>query len=73
MTPLHLAAKAGHVNTVRCLVEQGADINIRGHNCGVSEWEYTADCKLILQIRICSHSPNEVLLLEKYGNLASQI
>ena len=37
MTPLLLAAKAGHVNTVKCLVEQGADINIAGNNCGVSE------------------------------------
>ena len=56
MTPLHLAARAGHVNTVRCLVEQGADINIVGHNFGVSEQEYIPDYKLILQISICSHS-----------------
>ena len=37
MTPLHLAARAGHVNTVKCLVEQGADINVQGHNFGVSD------------------------------------
>ena len=37
MTPLHLAARAGHVDTVRCLVEQGAYINVKGHNFDVSE------------------------------------
>ena len=36
MTPLHLAACGGHVDTVRCLVEQGADTNIKDI-FGVSE------------------------------------
>ena len=36
-TPLHWAAYGGHVHVVRCLVEQGADINIRKDKNGVSE------------------------------------
>ena len=44
-TPLHWAADGGHVDTVRYLVDKGDDINMKdGH--GVSELEYTADCKL---------------------------
>ena len=47
MTPLHFAAGGGHVDTVRYLVDKGADIqHIDGGD--VSEWEYTADCKLVL-------------------------
>ena len=49
-TPLHWAAGKGHVDTVRCLVDKGADINIEDKN-GVSEWEYTADCKLVLLLK----------------------
>ena len=36
-TPLHLAAKAGHLDTVKCLVELGADINIKDAKFGVCE------------------------------------
>ena len=46
LTPLHVAARAGHMDTVRCLVDKGADVNIQ-NNKGVSECEYTADCELI--------------------------
>ena len=28
-TPLHLAVEGGHVDTVTCLIEQGADTNIK--------------------------------------------
>ena len=62
MTPLHDAACEGHVHVVRCLVEQGADINIKD-NDGVSEREYTADCKLVLLVKVCFHSPEQSSLL----------
>ena len=61
-TPLHEAARKGHVDIVRYLVEQGADINIKDED-EVSEWEYTADCKLVLLIRVCFHSPEQRSLL----------
>ena len=35
-TPLHWAAAEGHVDTVQCLIEKGADIKIKTDN-GVSE------------------------------------
>ena len=47
MTPLHFAAGGGHVDTVRYLVDKGADIEHKDGN-DVSEWEYTADYKLVL-------------------------
>ena len=43
-TPLYTAARQGHGDIVRYLVEQGADINKRLG--GVSERECTAVCKL---------------------------
>ena len=42
MTPLHCAAPHGHMDIVRYLVEQGADLNIKDGN-KVSEQEYNAD------------------------------
>ena len=36
MTPLHLAAWGGHVDTVRYLIDKGADTNIK-EILGVSE------------------------------------
>ena len=42
-TPLHWAADAGHVDIVRCLVEQGADLNIKDDS-GVREQGCTVDC-----------------------------
>ena len=64
-TPLHNAACNGHVHIVRCLVEQGADINIKDV-VEVSEQQYTAGCKLVLVIRVCFHSPEQrpLLLIE---------
>lgn len=50
-TPLHTAAAAGHTDTVRCLVDKAADINIK-NTYGVSDM---AD-KLVLLIRVCSQS-----------------
>ena len=62
-TPLYWAADAGHVHIVRYLVEQGAEINIKDYSGGVSEREYTADCKLVLLIKVCFHSPEQRSLL----------
>ena len=61
-----MAADEGHVHVVRYLVEQGADINIKDDLYGVSEWEYTADCKLVLLVKVCFHSPEQrpLLLIE---------
>ena len=40
-TPLHRAADGGHTDTVQCLTEKGADINIK-NIAGVSEWDCNA-------------------------------
>ena len=45
MTPLHWAAEKGHANTVHCLVEKGADINIKDGS-GVSGLSCIYDCGL---------------------------
>ena len=46
-TPLNLAALIGHhVDTIICLVEQGADTNSKDDG-GVSKSEYTGDCKIL--------------------------
>ena len=39
-SPLHWAAREGHVNTVKCLVENGAEVNSEDYN-GVN---FTTDC-----------------------------
>ena len=57
MTPLHFAAGGGHVDTVRYLVDKGADIDHIDEG-DVSEWEYTADCKLVLLTTV----PNQGLV-----------
>ena len=36
-TPLHCTAWRGHVVVVRCLVEKGADVNIKDDKLGVSD------------------------------------
>ena len=50
------------MDVVRYLVEQGADVNFKD-DCGVSEREYTADCKLVLLVKVCFHSPKQRSLL----------
>ena len=52
----------------RYLVDKGADLNIK-NDAEVSEREYTADCKLVLLVRVCFHSPEQkpLLLIELYG------
>ena len=50
------------MHVVRYLVEHGADINNKDDD-GVSEQEYTADCKLVLLIKVCFHSPEQRSLL----------
>ena len=34
-TPLHVAAEEGHTDSVQCLIDKGAEINIKD-NAGVS-------------------------------------
>ena len=64
-TPLHLAAYAGHVDIVRCLVDKGADFNIKD-DWEVREQEYIVDCKLVVLVTVCFHSPDQrpLLLIE---------
>ena len=50
-TPLHWAAGGGHVDTVKYLVEKGANIH-RNDEYEVSEWEDTTDCGLVLLSRV---------------------
>ena len=50
-TALHQAAVAGHVDTVRCLAEKGADINIKDCD-GVSEGHYSADCESLISLLV---------------------
>ena len=61
-TLLHWAARKGQVNIVRYLVEKDIDINTEDED-GVSEWEYTADRKLALLVRVGFHSPEQSPLL----------
>ena len=67
---LHIAAEAGHVDTVRCLVDKGADLNIKDGN-KVREQEYSADSKLVLLVRVCFHLPDQrpLLLIELYSDV----
>ena len=58
-TPLHWAAERGHLDTVRCLVDKGAETESMEVTIGVSEWEYIAECKLVLLVRVCSQSPDQ--------------
>ena len=55
-TPLRFATREGHVDIVRYLVDKDADPNIKDKD-GVSDQEYTADCKLVLLVRVGFHSP----------------
>ena len=43
MSPLHWAADGGHVDTVKSLIEKGADVN-RKDNEEVNECNCTTDC-----------------------------
>jgi len=49
MTPLHWAVIRGNESTVTFFLAQGVDINIKDED-GVSEQDYTADCKLVVKI-----------------------
>ena len=51
VTPLHKAARRGHVSTVEYLIQEGADISIKD-NHGVSEWEHTTDWGLRMLINL---------------------
>ena len=43
MSPLHWAADEGHVDTVKSLIEKGADVNCKD-NDEVSECDCATDC-----------------------------
>ena len=43
MSPLHWAIDKGHLNTMKCLLKKGADVNSK-NNAWVSEWDSTAVC-----------------------------
>ena len=43
-SPLHWAARGGHVDTVIFFLEQGIDVNIKNEN-RVSKWNYSAEWK----------------------------
>ena len=45
MSPLHWAADSGHVDTVKCLVEKGANLHSKDV-FGVRECDCTTDCKI---------------------------
>ena len=51
-TPLHLAAREGHMDTVEFLINNGADINIQDNN-GVSRVNdlYACTSTLVFSIR----------------------
>ena len=47
MTPLHLAVERNHIDTAKCLVEQGTDINVKDDN-KVCIWDVaTIDSSLV--------------------------
>ena len=55
MTPLHVVARRGRITTVDCLIDKGADINIKDNN---EVNIYTGLCyysKSVLTICVSSH------------------
>ena len=62
-TPLHIAAREGHVDIVRYLVDKDADPNIKDED-GVSECEYTADCLFSGRLR---QAPDVLYVIRKYA------
>jgi len=49
MTPLHVAACGSYPDSVKYIIQAGADVNLKD-NLGVSEEEYSTDCGLMLLI-----------------------
>ena len=50
LTPLHLAARKGHVDTVHYVVGQGVDIDIRNHNLVMYTNDYCTARRVVLLI-----------------------
>ena len=63
MTPLFIAAVKAHMDVVRCLLDKGADINIKTDE-GVSECDYTANCESLLRfcVSIVPRHPTKVFV-----------
>ena len=57
MSPLHWAADGGHVDTVKCLIEKGADVNCKDEY-EVSECDCATDW--ISTSKPCSQVPSLV-------------
>ena len=53
MTYLHLAVQRGHMNSVKYLVNNGADINTKD-NKGVCVWDYSSENRLFWKQELVS-------------------
>ena len=62
-TPLHIAVHGVRVDNPVMYLD---DTDAHPDEDGVREREYTADCKPLLLVRVCFHSPNQrpLLLIE---------
>ena len=61
MTPLHVAAEGGRVDTVKSLLDNGADSTVMDNN-GVSNWNYATDSRLTALSSLSIGTQNMVLV-----------
>ena len=61
MTPLHVAAEGGRVDTVKSLLDNGADCTVMDNN-GVSNWNYATDSRLTALSSLSIGTQNMVLV-----------